>query len=207
MRPLKWEIRKNLNHKSQNDTQEIDKFNGAFEIEFSLTFTWPGLSLLRGPTQLNSILSFYVVGKGPSVFVFDEPGSVMNISKNIKVENQIKMALKTYVESRYNWDASSIDVKLKDAKNFIELKNEKLFDKSMLDLLKFAKEKSVSQKTYVEAVNLDLKSHVAFITGDLITSIQGLKAVSNLRLTLEFTEGPRTYLNPWGIYISKEKEQ
>ena len=51
MRPLKWEIRKNLNHKSQNDTQEIDKFNGAFEIEFSLTFTWPGLSLLRGPTQ------------------------------------------------------------------------------------------------------------------------------------------------------------
>jgi len=162
---------------------------------------------------LASMLFLSLVGliwmgvKGPLVFSFDESGRAIDPMKNMQVENQIKMALKTYVDSRYNWDSQSIDVKIRDAKNFIQTKNEKVFDKSMNDLQKFAKEKSVSQKIYLESVHLDLKSHVALLVGDRVTSIQGLKAAGNLRLTLEFEEGRRTILNPWGIYISKEKEQ
>jgi hypothetical protein len=145
--------------------------------------------------------------KDPVVYTFDVTGKEMVPTKDLKLENQITMALKIYVDSRYSWDEKTIEVKLKDAKNFVEKKNEKLFDSSMNDLLKFAKEKSVSQKIYIEVVHLDWSSRVALITGDRVTSIQGLKAASNLRLTLEFTEGPRTRLNPWGIYITKEREQ
>jgi hypothetical protein len=40
-----------------------------------------------------------------------------------------------------------------------------------------------------------------------VTSIQGLKAAGNLKLELTFESGSRTEGNPWGLYISKEREE
>lgn len=44
------------------------------------------------------------------------------------------------------------------------------------------------------------------IVGDRITSIQSLKAAGDLKLELGFESGPRTFVNPWWVFISKEKE-
>jgi hypothetical protein len=52
-----------------------------------------------------------------------------------------------------------------------------------------------------------MKDGTALITGDRVTSIQGLKAAGNLKLQLTFESGQRTKENPWGIYITKEKEE
>jgi hypothetical protein len=55
-------------------------------------------------------------------------------------------------------------------------------------------------------VSVDLESHKVRITGDRLTSVQGLKAAGDLTLELEYQGGDRSKENPWGIFITKEKE-
>ncbi len=76
----------------------------------------------------------------------------------------------------------------------------------MASVVKFALDRDVLQRVYPTDMKVDLKSQTVFITGDRVTAVQGLKAAGNLNLALEFESGPRTLNNPWGIYITKEKE-
>lgn len=76
----------------------------------------------------------------------------------------------------------------------------------MQNVIRFSVDKIVAQRAYPVEIRVDLKKGVAVIEGDRITSIQGLKAAGDLRLELGFESGPRTGQNPWGVYVSKEKE-
>ncbi|MGE3263190.1 MAG: hypothetical protein AB7K68_15525 [Bacteriovoracia bacterium] len=77
---------------------------------------------------------------------------------------------------------------------------------SMQNVIRFSVDKIVAQRAYPVEIRVDLKKGIAVIEGDRITSIQGLKAAGDLRLELGFESGPRTEQNPWGVYVSKEKE-
>ena len=72
---------------------------------------------------------------------------------------------------------------------------------------KFSLEKQVSQRIYVSSIKVNLENSSAIITGDRITAIQGMKAAGDLKLQLNFENGARTIDNPWGIYITKEREE
>lgn len=76
----------------------------------------------------------------------------------------------------------------------------------MQNVVRFSSERMVSQRVYPGEIQVDLKKGLATISGDRITSIQGLKAAGDLKLELSYESGPRTTLNPWGVYISKERE-
>jgi len=65
----------------------------------------------------------------------------------------------------------------------------------------------VGQKVYPEKMTIDEKTKSIKITGDRITSIQGIKAAGTLNLTLYYSMGNINLENPWGVYIIKEEEK
>ncbi len=96
---------------------------------------------------------------------------------------------------------------LQAAAVFIPPSSQKAYQAATANVAKFAIEKGVLQRAYVNDVAVNLEKKTAKVTGDRVTAIQGLKAAGDLKLELSFESGPRTRENPWGIYITKEKEE
>jgi len=172
----------------------------------------------------NQFLKFFAIGELAALFMITvavlvmatkEPlviaisGDGKKIEQTVlpKAEDQIREALKRYLEKRYQWGPENVNQKLKESEEFITPQSLKAFQGAMVNITKFSKDKLVSQKVYPEKIEINLPKRTAFITGDRVTSIQGLKAAGNLRLELTFESGSRTEENPWGIYISKEREE
>jgi hypothetical protein len=124
-----------------------------------------------------------------------------------KAEDQIEAGIRRYLEKRYQWEPENVAKKLKEAEEFITPSSVKAFRGSVFNVAKFSTDKIVSQKVFPNEIKINLANGTALITGDRVTSIQGLKAAGNLKLELSFESGPRTQNNPWGIYISKEREE
>ena len=123
-----------------------------------------------------------------------------------KPEAEIKKAINAYLELRYKWEPKNVEEKLKNAENFIAPQSLKAYRTQIANVARFSKEKLVTQKIYPSDLTVDLDNHKVRIVGDRITSIQGLKAAGDLTLELEYQGGDRTKVNPWGIFITKEKE-
>lgn len=145
--------------------------------------------------------------KEPTVITLGPDGKSLERTNQPKAEDQIREGIKRYLEKRYQWQPENVIKKLKDSEQFITPQALKAFQVAVANVAKFSTEKIVSQKVYPEKIEIDLKKQTALITGDRVTSIQGLKAAGNLKLELTFESGPRTQENPWGIYISKEREE
>lgn len=124
-----------------------------------------------------------------------------------KAEDQIEAGIRRYLEKRYQWEPENVVKKLKESEEFITPSSMKAFRGAVFNVAKFSTEKIVSQKVYPNEIKINLANGTALITGDRVTSIQGLKAAGNLKLELTFESGLRTQNNPWGIYISKEREE
>lgn len=125
-----------------------------------------------------------------------------------KPEDEVARAVRAYIALRYRWDAKCVGDRLRQAGAFIPPGSRKAFDTASANIVKFAQEKGVLQRVYAgDSINIDLEKKTAFITGDRITAIQGLKAAAEFRLSLDFESGPRTRDNPWGIYFVKEREE
>ncbi len=152
-------------------------------------------------------LNVYQTAKPPVVFSFAPDASIYQNAEMPKPENEIKQAVKMYLDKRYKWEPKTVRQQLANAKAFISTSSMQNYEKATINVSKFAIEKLVSQKVYPDKISVDLSKKTIAITGDRITSIQGLRAAGNLRLELSFEYGPRTVFNPWGIYISKEKEE
>lgn len=150
---------------------------------------------------------FVMSFKEPTVVALSLDGKEEHISYEVKLENQVTEAIKKYLEKRYHWNEKDVIKKLKEAEDFISPQARKAFQESVAQIAKFSIEKIVGQKLYPEQIKIDPQNGTALITGDRITSIQGLKAVGDLKLELTFESGRRTRVNPWGIYILKEKEE
>ena len=148
-----------------------------------------------------------MVTKEPLVITLGPDGKEIERTVLPKAEDQIREGIKHYLEKRYQWEPDNVIKKLKESEEFITPQALKAFQGAVSNVAKFSIEKIVSQKVYAEKIEVDLNKRTALITGDRVTSIQGLKAAGNLKLELTFESGLRTSENPWGIYISKEREE
>lgn len=145
--------------------------------------------------------------KEPMVITLGPDGKAIERTDLPKAEDQIREGIKRYLEKRYQWEPENVIQKLKESEKFITPQALKAFQGAIANVAKFSTEKLVSQRIYPNNIEVNLAKNTAFITGDRVTSIQGLKAAGNLKLELTFESGPRTESNPWGIFISKEREE
>ena len=160
------------------------------------------------------LLVFMVLGalmvmatKDPLVITLGPDGKALERVAIPKPEDQVQEAVKRYLEKRYRWEPESVTTKLKESEAFIQPTSVKAFQAAMMNIVKFSKEKIVSQTVYPSKIDVDMNKKTALIFGDRITTIQGLKAAGNLKLELTFENGQRTQENPWGLYIAKEREE
>jgi hypothetical protein len=160
-----------------------------------------------GITAIVVIALAIIVTKPPIILTLAPSGIILEKTELPSPENEIKFAVKTYLENRYNWEPNSVAAKLKLTEGFILPPSIKAFQTSIANIIHFSSEKQVSQKIYPNDFKINLNQKTVLITGDRVTAIQGMKAVGNLRLELSFESGTRTKENPWGIYITKEREE
>ena len=145
--------------------------------------------------------------KDPLVITLGPDGKAFERTVIPKAEDQIREGIKRYLEKRYQWEPENVVKKLKESESFIQPTSLKAFQAAVANVAKFSVEKIVSQKVYPDKIDVDLQKKTAFVTGDRITYIQGLRAAGKLKLELTFDSGARTEQNPWGLYIAKEREE
>ena len=155
---------------------------------------------------LTALLAYFL-GKPPRVLTFNTLGAPLTESAKNASETEIKAATAEYIKNRYIWTTSDIGAKFERSKDFVLEKDKASFDTAVAEVIKFVTEKSVSQKVYPSSLEVSLKQGMVRVSGERITTVQGLKAASDLKLELTFVSGDRTEANPWGIYIVKEREE
>lgn len=152
------------------------------------------------------VLSFYQAAKQPTVLTLAPDASLYQEAPKPDPKIEVERAVLDYLKYRYNWTPKNVGSQIEKAMAFILPSTKRVFETSMQNVIRFSTEKIVAQRTYPVDVQVDLKTGVVVLSGDRITSIQGLKAAGDLRLELTFESGPRTEQNPWGVYIVREKE-
>lgn len=149
---------------------------------------------------------FYQATKAPVVLSLATDGSVYVDAPKPDPKVEIERAVREYLKHRYNWTPKTVATQVEQSRAFIQPSILKVFDSAMQNVVRFSTERIVIQRIYPVDVEVDMKKGIVMILGDRITSIQGLKAAGDLKLELGFESGPRTEKNPWGIYVSREKD-
>ncbi|MBS1963080.1 MAG: hypothetical protein JST04_12770 [Bdellovibrionales bacterium] len=170
------------------------------------------LKIFSAAALLLSLISMIgvltIAGKAPTVLPLAPDGTLIERTREIpKPEVEIQAALKRYLDLRYKWDPKTVKNQIQAAQVFVSRSARSAYETDTASTVKFSTEKQVSQRVYPVEVKVDLIQSSAHITGDRITDIQGLRAVGALKLTLFYESGPRTVENPWGIYITKAREE
>ncbi len=195
MNPLKVSFKPQVFPKMLADLSHSNQFLKVFATASMLI----SLGLL--------ILVSALASRGPVVIALSPQAGRLQKVEMPKPELEVQEAVRAYVELRYNWDHTSVDAKLESAKAFVSSQFVQNFVQGVSNVRKFSKEKNVAQRAYAANITVDLKRSVATVTGDRISEIQGIRAVGALNIELTFQSGPRTDLNPWGIYIVRETEK
>jgi hypothetical protein len=152
------------------------------------------------------VVLMLVCTRPPIVITLNSQGGVLAQAELPKVEDQLREGIKAYLEKRYNWSPQNAIAQLRKAEEFILPTTLKTFQADVSNVARFSIQKNVAQKTYVKDIKFDMSQKKVMVTGDRFTSIQGLKAAGDLKVELSFDFGPRTQTNPWGLYITKERE-
>ncbi len=194
----------NTNKKINLQTSPYPKAMQQFAIEnFNIKYLCAGLIAI---SFFLIVLTLYLVKQGPLVIAIDSQGSVARIESKI-TDLQIEAATKEYVNYRYSWDEKTIADSLAKAKFFVLPSLSQAFEKSMIEVQKFVREKKVKQRVYPKSVVVDLKEKKVTVLADRITEFDNLKAATEMKIIFNFTTDNRTVVNPWGIYITKETEE
>lgn len=151
------------------------------------------------------VLVVYLVKRGPEVIALDGNGQMAKPEMRI-TDVQIQSAAEVYISYRYKWTPENINDQLKNAEFFIDPTLVGSFQKSMIEVKKFVRDKKVRQKLYPNDIKVNLKEKKVTILADRITEFDNLNAATKMRVVLGFVIGDRTLLNPWGVYIKKETE-
>jgi hypothetical protein len=159
-----------------------------------------------GLCVLLACLLYVSFSKPPTVLAMNSNAELYNPVDLPKPEREVEEAIRHYIDHRYKWDPQSVTKRLQEAEAFVLPQNRNAYEKAMADVVRFSTEKAASQRVYPEKLTVDLKNRTVAVFGDRVTAIQGLKAAGDLRIELSFESGPRTDRNPWGIYITKERE-
>lgn len=149
----------------------------------------------------------FSLNKEPLVITLTPDGNILAKVDYPKPVDEIKVATRAYINLRYNWEPTDVVKKLKASEAFLLAQSLKAFQGAVFHVAKFSTDKQVAQKAYVNQIEVNLAQKTISVRGDRVTSIQGLKAAGNLKLQLSFENGPRTEQNPWGIYMTMEKEE
>lgn len=192
------------------DTKQLK--NSQFPKMLSdLSHTNQFLKIFSMVTLCLVLASFFVIfsltNQEPIILTLTPEGKTLEKTKMPKAEDLIREGINRYLEKRYTWVPSDVQKKLADSSFFVSPTSQKAFGEAMANIIHFSLEKQVAQKVYPSNIEIHIKDGTALVTGDRVTAIQGLKAAGNLKLQLSFESGPRTKENPWGIYITKEKEE
>ena len=160
-----------------------------------------------GLLALSLILVLVLVNRTPIVLALSPLGERLERTDFPKPEAEIKAAIHCYIDKRYKWQPENVKQRMSEALVFVLPVTQKAFQGAIAQVIKFATEKAVSQRVYPEKMEVNLDRKTVFVSGNRLTTFQNLKAAGNLRLELSFEYGPRTKGNPWGIYITKEREE
>lgn len=161
--------------------------------------------LLIGVTTLMIVIVAYALKQGPSVIALDPTGTVASISQELHTQH-VQAAVKEYLSHRYNWNAETVQAELKKSEAFIFPSLTNSFQKGMLEIQKYVKERKVSQRVYPQTIEVSLKDKTVTVIADRITEFDALKAATILKTKLTFELDSPTPLNPWGIFFVKEVE-
>lgn len=194
----------NTNKKINLQISSYPKAMQQFAIEnFNIKYLCAGLLAV---TFLLTLLVLFLVKQGPLVIALDNTGEISKIESKV-TDLQIQAAVKEYINYRYSWDEKTISESISKAKFFVLPSLTQAFERSMLEVQKFVREKKVKQRVYPKNVSLDLKEKKVTVVADRITEFDNLKAATEMKITFQFTVDDRTVVNPWGIYITKESEE
>lgn len=194
----------NTNKKINLQISSYPKAMQQFAIEnFNIKYLCAGLLVV---TFLLTLLVLFLVKQGPLVIALDNTGEISKIESKV-TDLQIQAAVKEYINYRYSWDEKTIAESISKAKFFVLPSLTQAFERSMLEVQKFVREKKVKQRVYPKNVLLDLKEKKVTVVADRITEFDNLKAATEMKITFQFTVEDRTVVNPWGIYITKESEE
>lgn len=157
-------------------------------------------------TMLALTLIFVLATRNPVVLTMNSNAQPINQVSPPNPELEVQAAVRHYLELRYQWTPENVKQKLAAAQSMIYSGAMKAYLGAVVNVVKFSTEKQVSQRVYASTLAVDLDRRIVSIAGDRITAIQSLKAAGDLRLELGFDFGPRTKENPWGIFVTKERE-
>ncbi len=150
---------------------------------------------------------YLLASKPPEVLTMTPDAALYERIAEPARDNAVRRVVDEYLRLRYHWEPKTVESRIKEAQVFILSTTRKAFETSTANVVRFAQEKSVAQRVYPGKMQINFEKQTVFIEGDRVTSIQGLKAAGELKLELSFDYGPRTNKNPWGIYITKEREE
>ena len=176
------------------------------ELSHSNQFLKVSTFSLLALTGLMLMVLFYQVTKAPIVLSMTPDGSIFKDAPKPDPKIEVERAVREYLKYRYNWTPKTVAASVESARAFILPSTLKVYDSAMQNVVRFSLERIVTQRVYPADIEVDMKKGIVMILGDRITIIQGLKAAGDLKLELGFESGPRTQRNPWGLYITKEKE-
>ncbi len=158
-----------------------------------------------GIITLMLLLLIYSVKRGPEVIALETSGEVAHVETKI-TDLQIQTAAREYLKYRYTWDSQTVAAQIQKSQAFIQSNLLSSFQKSMLEVQKFVKDKKVVQRVYPQKIEVDFKNKVITVVADRITEFESLKAATVLKVKLNFDMDDRTPMNPWGVYFTKEVE-
>ena len=119
---------------------------------------------------------------------------------------ELKRTVKSYVETHYNWDPSTVENAHAEAARYVSEKFVKSFVSANAEQVKIAKEKKLKEIVYISDIRIDPQMLTARVYIDRILIIGALRATTPWMLDITFEYGPRTPTNPEGIYVSGEKQ-
>lgn len=160
---------------------------------------------LVGMTVLMIIIVAFALMKDPIVIALDPNGTVASVSQELHTQH-VQAAVKEYLSHRYSWNVETVQTELKKSEAFIFPSLIGSFQKSMLEIQKYVRDRKVSQRVYPQTIEVSLKEKTVSVIADRITEFDSLKAATLLKTKLVFELASPTASNPWGIYFVKEVE-
>lgn len=160
---------------------------------------------LIGVSTLLILVIALTFKKGPTVIALESSGSVSKITQEL-TKSHVEAAAREYLAHRYSWTPENVSLELKKSESFVYPSLIPSFQKSMLEVQKFVKDRKVAQRVYPSSIEVSLKDKTILVVADRFTEFDNLKAATVLKSKLNFDLDSATASNPWGIYVTKETE-
>jgi uncharacterized protein (UPF0305 family) len=154
------------------------------------------------------VLTVVVLRKPVLIAVGERASQILTLTppSDVLLEAELKRLVRQYVEAHYNWDYTTIAKAHENAARYVSDKFVKAFTAANADQIRTVREKKVNERVYLSGdIQVDREHLIARVPMDRVFSVDGIRATSPLTLDVQFEYGPRTSLNPEGVYITGEK--